>query len=311
MACFRPMDGWRAKKCNENGKRPIVFNKQDASLDEPIKIPCGGCIGCRLEHSRQWAMRCVHESQQHAFNSFITLTYDDDHLPHGESLFKPDWQLFMKRLRRRLEPQKIRFFMCGEYGINRDVNTLSTLGRPHYHAIIFGTDFPDRLPLHSSDRGNPLYISPLLDEVWGKGLHSVADFSFDTAAYVARYCMKKINGDLADDHYLRTDCTTGECTYLVPEFTLSSRNPGIGKTWFDKYSTDLHKGYITMNGKKVKPPKYYDRLLEQFDEYEHEFLKRLRFESIDPDDPEYMLDRLATKEKLETYKAEKALIRTL
>ena len=310
MPCYHPLHGWRAKQPNESGKYPVVFKSNEGSQDEPLKLPCGRCIGCRLESSRQWATRCMHESQLHENNCFITLTYNDENLPHGESLQKEDWQNFMKRLRHRASPQKIRFFMCGEYGENKDVRTISPLGRPHYHAIIFGFDFPDKKLVSESEEGHPYFYSSLLEDTWGKGFAQVANFSFDTAAYVARYCLKKINGDEADDHYTRTNTTTGELTYIHPEFTLSSRRPGIAGDWFHKYETDLHKGYITVNGIKCRPPKYYDRLMETFNEYDYEFIKEKRALSIDPDDPEYHSVRLAVKEELRKHKINRNLKRT-
>jgi hypothetical protein len=135
VTCYKPLLGYRAAERNEQGKRPLVFNPSQGLVDMPIKVACGQCIGCRLERSRQWAIRCVHEASLHEHNSFITLTYNDENLPADGSLDVRHWQLFMKRLRKR-HGSGIRYFHCGEYG--------SKHRRPHYHACLFGLDFPDK-----------------------------------------------------------------------------------------------------------------------------------------------------------------------
>lgn len=240
-------------------------------------------------------MRCVHEASLHAQNCFITLTYNDENLPADESLNKEHWQLFMKRLRDKIKPIKIRFFMGAEYGENQDVNSLSTIGRPHYHAILFGYDFPDKELYKNSDNG-PIYTSEILSKVWGKGFVTIAEMSFDTAAYVARYCVKKINGEPAELHYQKVNPITGEITNLQPEFALSSRRPGIAHDWFMKYKSDLHKGYIVHNGVTMGTPKYYDSLLQKYDDARHASLKESKSLEIDVLDPETNSDRLRVRE---------------
>ena len=139
MTCYAPLHGYYSQERNpKTGKRSVVFSRNSGYDDRRVSVPCGQCIGCRLERSRQWAVRCVHESSLHRFSSFITLTYNDEHLPSDRSLNVEHFQRFMKRLRKHLEPLKIRFFHCGEYG--------DKFRRPHYHAIVFGYDFPDRIP---------------------------------------------------------------------------------------------------------------------------------------------------------------------
>src|SRR4051794_29862641 len=100
MPCFRPLKGYRARVTNpDTGKRSIVFNARKGFNDLPVDLPCGQCIGCRLERSRQWAIRCSHEAKLHEENCFITLTYAPEHLPPGGTLVVKDFQDFMKRLR--------------------------------------------------------------------------------------------------------------------------------------------------------------------------------------------------------------------
>lgn len=254
MACFHPLKGWRSKTINpETGKRGIVFIRSQGFTDLPVELPCGQCTGCRLERSRQWAMRCVHEAAMHPDNIFITLTYDNEHLPEDRSLHYRDYQLFMKRLlvyaKREFNHQGIRFYMAGEYG--------EQFGRPHYHSCIFNFQFPDK-KLWKIERDNPLYTSEALQALWGKGFTSIGGVTFQSAAYVARYIMKKVTGDPAAEHYEWMDPETGEFHQRRPEFTNMSRRPGIGSTWFAKYQSDVFPGdFVVINGKKVSPPRFY------------------------------------------------------
>jgi len=196
----------------------------------------------------------MHEAQLHEENAFITLTYDKENLPQDSSLNKQHFQDFMKRLRFKLDPQKIRFFHCGEYGEN--------FARPHYHAIIFGYGFPDRELLQDTGE-QKLYISPLLTSVWGKGFTTVGEATFDSAAYVARYIVKKQTGDAADDHYWKIDERTGEAVKVEPEYITMSRRPGIASAWYEKYGQEVYPSdSVITNGHEVKPPRFYDKLFE-------------------------------------------------
>ena len=209
MPCYHPIIGWRSAVPNENGNYPILFNNNRKTILGPeTKIPCGRCIGCRLEYSRQWAVRCVHESKMHSNNCFITLTYDDVHLPDDRSLHVEHFQRFMKRLRKKCG--FVRFFHCGEYGEN--------LGRPHYHAILFGLDFGDKRLFSRRDDIN-LYTSYDLSKLWTFGFSTVGDCNFDTAAYCARYTLKKFRGspEAREAHY----------GGRRPEYCTMSRRPGI------------------------------------------------------------------------------------
>lgn len=247
MPCYSPLKGYWAREKNESGKRSIVFNARSGFVDKPVDIPCGQCIGCRLERSRQWAMRCTHEAQLHEKSCFITLTYAPEHVPRDGSLNKRHFQLFIKRLRKTLKGRKIRYFHCGEYG--------ETLGRPHYHACIFNYDPEDKI-LFRESHGTRLYLSESLTRIWGQGFVTVGDVTFESAAYVARYVTKKITGPKAEAHYQGRE----------PEYVTMSRRPGIGKPWFEKYQKDVYpKDFVTVREKKVKAPKYYDKLYEHVD----------------------------------------------
>jgi len=298
MPCYYPLDGWRAKNPNDSGKYGIVFTRQEAQQDCPMKIPCGRCIGCRLERSRQWAMRCTHEASMYDHNCFLTLTYDADNVPSTGSLNLEDFQRFMKRFRQEVSPIKIRFFMCGEYGANNDPSNLSTLGRPHYHAIIFNYDFPDRKFFKNGKSGEPMYISAQLDKVWQLGHATIGDCTFKSAGYVARYCMKKITGDPAEKHYESFNPETAEVIQLKPEFGSMSTKPGIGRAWFEKYRHDIDKGWCTLKGVKMAPPKYYNKLYKELYGDEYCFIEERKQAAIDPMDPEQQPDRLRVREKV-------------
>lgn len=256
MACYRPLKGYRSRTLSEKGKRPIVFNTRAGYADMPVEVPCGQCIGCRLERSRQWAMRCVHEAHMHEDNCFITLTFDDVHLPRDLSLDVRHFQLFMKRFRAKFG-KGIRFYHCGEYG--------ELFKRPHYHACIFGFDFPDKV-LYKIVNGHRLYTSALLSELWPFGFSTLGDVTFESAAYVARYVLKKVNGDQADDAYRRIDPVTGEIWQVKPEYTTMSRRPGIGHEWYRKFADDVFPhDRVVVRGVEMKPPKYYDGLYEDIE----------------------------------------------
>lgn len=232
-----------------------------------LVLPCGQCIGCRLERSRQWAVRCLHEQQSHSQNCFVTLTYDEDHVPVG--LRYRDFQLFMKRLRKVFPCA--RFYMCGEYG--------EQFRRPHFHACLFGVDFADKVLFRrGSHAGLNLYTSAVLSRIWTDGFASVGQLSFESAAYVARYVMKKVTGDRAEAHYAKLDLATGEIVPIVPEFNRMSLKPGIGAAWLAKYTTDVFpRDYVVVNGVKCKPPRYYDKQLTVLDYESSELVSVLRY----------------------------------
>jgi hypothetical protein len=289
MPCYNPIDGYRSKYVNESGKRSIVFNREQGFVDLPVKVPCGRCIGCRLEYSRQWAVRCVHEASLHEENSFVTLTYRPEEVPEDHSIHKEEVQKFIKRLRKELGEQKIRYFACGEYGEQRN--------RPHYHLIIFGYGFPDKR-LWSKKNGNLLFRSELLEKVWTKGFSSIGEVTFESAAYVARYVMKKRKGKDEPERYTLVDKETGEVHYIEKEFCLMSRRPGLGKGWYEKYKSDTDKDFITIRGAKMKLPKYYDSQIEKESELEMKIRKGKRIREAIKRKEDNTMDRLRVKEKV-------------
>ena len=243
MTCYHPLTAYWA--VSKNGDRSITFdfNKSTRS-GAPVKLPCGQCIGCRLERSRQWAVRCMHEASMYRNNCFVTLTYSNEYLPENMSLVKADFQKFMKRLRKRCG-SAVRYYYCGEYGEN--------FGRPHYHAILFGYDFKDKVYWRQNTNGDRCYRSAFLEELWPFGLCEIGDVTFQSAAYVARYVMKKRTGKDADEYY----------NGRLPEFNDMSRRPGIGALWLEKYQGDVYPhDFLVMNEKKMRPPRFYDNRYE-------------------------------------------------
>lgn len=219
---------------------------------------CGQCMECRLAYSREWAIRITHESQMHSSNCFLTLTYDEAHLPTHGQLLKRDLQLFFKRLRDRTGP--FRYVAAGEYGeINR---------RPHFHVALFGKDFiDDRIEYGEGIRGDKIYVSPTVASVWGQSVfpfgHTIGSLTFESAAYIGRYITKRVSGPGASPLPLALDSETGEVVMPNPEFLVCSR--GIGKSWFREYFfTDVfpHARVITAQGTPAPVPRYYKELLK-------------------------------------------------
>ncbi|QXP08379.1 MAG: replication initiator protein [Arizlama microvirus] len=237
--------------------------------DLTVQVACGRCIGCRLDKSRDWATRCVHEASLHEDSCFVTLTYSDEKLPPGGSLRPRDFTLFMKRLRKARSASRIRFFHCGEYG--------ERTARPHYHALLFGVSFPDKRTCSKGDF--PLYSSQELDKLWGHGTCTIGALTHQSAAYCARYVMKKVSGDLAPDHYRYTDPATGEVFDLHHEYATMSRRPGLGHDWVHKFMDEVYHGdfVATKDGGQVPVPVYYDNELRRTDPDRLERIKKQRF----------------------------------
>lgn len=265
MPCYHPIEAVRVR-----GEPKLRFAWHSGlDIQDKLKVPCGRCVGCRLERSRQWAMRCVHEASLWPRNVFVTLTYNDANLPADRSLDHRHFQLFMKRLRKKFGSGP-RFYMCGEYG--------ETTFRPHYHVLLFNCDFPDKVLWRKTKHGHRCYRSSVLEELWPFGFSEIADVTFQSAAYVARYVMKKRTGDEAQDHYEYVDPVTGQVFQRKAEYNCMSRRPGIGSAWFDKFSSDVYPGdFVVVNGKRCKPPRFYDNRFKLVDPLEFE---EIQFERI-------------------------------
>lgn len=278
MPCFSPLKAYRAPGGG------VSFHRREAYVDLPVDLPCGQCVGCRLEKSRQWAIRCVHEAQMHESNCFVTLTYNEESLPDNGGLDIVAWQLFAKRLRKKVG--RFRYFQCGEYG--------SKNLRPHFHACLFGVDFMSDRSLWKRDSGHDLFISPTLDSAWGLGFCSIGALTYESAAYVARYVMKKVTGPPADSHYERVDSETGEVFKVRPEFISMSRRPGLGSDWFDQFKSDVFPSdEVVYKGRRFRPPRFYEDKLSDSELCEVKARRRIRVESRASD---LTPERLAVRE---------------
>lgn len=311
MVCYHPKRAWQLKSINPvTGKRfkpvfkmPIdmeiqrVARYEQAVLDgtdityqqpvyeilddyEEIMVPCGKCLGCLKDRSRQWAVRCVHEASLYDENCFITLTFDDEHLNPFLSLNKKDYVDFMKRLRFRFG-EGIRFFHCGEYG---DLRL-----RPHHHAIIFNFDFPDK-ELFQIKGGVRLYRSAELERLWPFGFSTIGAVSFESAAYVARYVLKKINVTDKKKYYAGR----------VEPYITMSRRPGIANEWFQRFYKDVypHDYVVINNGMKLRPPRYYDKLYDLRYPDIFQQIKDARKERALEHEEENTPDRLSVRERI-------------
>lgn len=292
MACYHPLIAQRRKhekgvphiiaKNNDYSDATEYFHLQKSSVFDTWQIPCGKCIGCRLDYAKEWANRCYLESTMKSPNWFVTLTYDDAHLPMNylftdeeclsvNSLKKDDLSGFIKRLRRHYDyhniPNDLSFYACGEYGSN--------FFRPHYHILLFGIPIND-LVYHSTKNGFITYNSPTFDSLWKRGFVTINEFSYETASYVARYMLKKQKGD-ASIQYSNLD--------IVPEFSQMSRNPGIAQSYYSTHKDEIfNNGYISVKTAKgvfhEKVPKYFMRLLEKDDPKEFFKIKKARQEQF-------------------------------
>lgn len=252
MACFYPVQAYKG----EDGV--VVFSelRRHGSF-RSLQLSCGQCVGCRLERSRQWAVRCMHEAQMHERNCFITLTYSSDWLPPFMSLRYRDFQLFMKRLRKE-SGVNLRFFMCGEYGGEHS--------RPHFHACLFGYDFADKVYFKRGVGGAVIYRSSVLERLWPLGFSSIGAVTFESAAYVARYVMKKVSGAGALAAYSSIDKDTGVVVKRCPEFCHMSLKPGVGRSWLERFWSDVFPhGKVVVNGVESNSPRYYDKVFRKRD----------------------------------------------
>lgn len=292
MSCYHPLIGipdynpitnQPYKTKNGKIKYRIISTKnydKEALLkqNDYITIPCGKCLGCRLDYSREWADRLMLELQYHDSAYFVTLTYNEDHVPKsyyadpetGEAmqsltLCKRDLQLFMKRLRKAYPDDHIRYYACGEYG--------SKTQRPHYHLIVFGLHIADGYPWRWNQVDGETYTyyrSPKLERVWSEsrkegtktlvfpmGHVEFSDVTWATCAYTARYVTKKLNGKAAEFY---------DTFALEPPFSVMSRKPGIARQYYEDHEGLFDSEYINLStpkgGVQFRPPKYFERIYE-------------------------------------------------
>lgn len=241
--CLYPKDVILAEyEDNKTGEiwKKIIFSKNINSVlntisKKIIQIPCGKCFECCNEYSTEWSYRIMNESTLYENNCFITLTYRDNPF----ELKKRDLTLFLKRLRKKIAPLKVRYFACGEYGDKK--------GRPHFHLILFGWKPNDLIYLQGKGE-NVIYTSKLLEQIWNKGFISVGDLSLKSAKYCAKYMQKAI---------FKND------NKRVKPFVTMSLKPGIGAKWFENNFKSLDTDKIYIDGNYHKLPRYYLKIAEK------------------------------------------------
>ena len=266
MTCFKPYHAYKSSLVTKNGKnKVIVVDKRDAlELQKKgidiFPVGCDQCTGCRLDKAREWATKMMCENFMHDDSIFLTLTYDDEHLPEDGSLHPEHLSAFIKNLRRQIEYHqdfklKIKFYGAGEYGDN--------FQRPHYHVIIFGWK-----PFDGKKYSQKLMTSAFIEKIWKKGWCPYGKVTFESCAYVARYVCKKVTGKIAPFFY----------DGLQPEFARMSRRPGIGKSFFEKFQSQiLRDDYIVVrDGIKVPLPKYFNKIFEEYYPSKYEDVKAQR-----------------------------------
>ena len=261
----------------------VRFSKHTSVDRSEFQLPCGQCLGCRLTRSREWALRCYHESLLHDRNCFLTLTYDEEHLPVGLSVDKAEWQRFAKKVRNRVG--SFRFLHSGEYGDHNH--------RPHYHAVVFGQDFSEDRVLFRSGRW-PLYVSETLQALWPNGFSTIGDFTYETAQYVAGYVVKKLTGQKAKQGRVFFDHSS-ELPYQVEsEYGTMSRRPGLGAEWFERFRSDVYPSdECVVKGRRFRPPRYYDLKLEEAELEVYKERRRVAAKSEDATE-----QRLRVREKV-------------
>lgn len=285
MGCYHPIPAYQRTP----GKKPQL-GKIGRELKN-LALPCGTCIGCRSAHALQWATRCEHEAKLNKWNAFITLTYDDEHLPPEGHLNVAHLQKFLKRIRKSISThphhytrdptRNLRYFACGEYGEHN--------GRPHYHILAFNLGFADRYKCGGSNEKGLLFASPLLTTVWGQGDARYGQATAAAANYIAQYSLKKQGSGEYDQ----------DGVWRPKPFLVMSRKPRIGAKWLETYYNDLRKGYIVRDGKPQAIPRAYLKHLEKLNPQLYEEIKQTKYQAradnpTDADEPA----RLAAAEQI-------------
>lgn len=276
MPCFHPIEAFEYTPDDYDGvdsrcvffRGPLLFEDRKKMIRQGRRhlLPCRHCVGCRLDHSREWANRVLMEQVYHDESWFLTLTYDDDHLPPaypvdpatGEilsvhaTLVKSDLQKFMKRLRKN-SGQDIRYFAAGEYG--------SHTYRPHYHLLLFGLHLDDLQVIRKNFAGDQYYISDFISKCWPFGIHILGRVTWQSAAYVARYTMKKATHGYTPEYYRKAG--------IQPEFQTMSLRPAIGRQYYDDHPElfDFDTFFVStpQGGRKMCPPEYFRKLHRNVD----------------------------------------------
>jgi len=282
VSCFRPLP---SQYRDDGTVRVRPYSKARPAADDEFEVPCGKCIGCKVDRARAWSIRIGHEAQSWDSNLFCTFDYSPEHLKSW-SLEYPDFQGFMKRLRKRL-PSPIRFFVAGEYG--------ETYKRPHWHAILFNCRFPDQERFK-----NGTLQSLLAEELWGKGRVVIGDVNATSAAYVAGYTYGKRYGAEAQDYYEDlVNPLTGEVGRRRSELVVMSRRPGLGAEWYRRFGSDLFPNDVAVQeGRQYKVPRYYAEKFRASNPGEWEAISERRYLKALERPEESTVERREVREKV-------------
>lgn len=268
------------------GNERSFYNKKLKTIEECIctdatLIPCGHCVGCSTDISKSWMNRMVLEKEVSSTSYFLTITYDEEHLPSDHMLKKNHLDKFIKDIRNyfknNYDYDNIRYYACGEYG--------SKTARPHYHMIVYN------LPLTSleyeilglgkgvkclfktvgmSVDNEPLYQFDFLNNIWKKGFVVVGKVTSKSCGYVARYVNKKRMKKLPN--WLL------EKQGIVPEFNCMSRMPGIGEEYYHQNYLKILDNNLNfyIDGQLMSVGRYFEKFLDKFHPEEMERYKKLK-----------------------------------
>lgn len=277
MPCYHPIIAYDVTDYSSNpDKVSLTFSKpRTAELEEEmerqgrrVQLPCRHCVGCRLDHAKEWANRILLEQNYHGSSYFVTLTYDDEHLPHGygtdpstgeiisvhATLVKADLQKFFKRLR-KVTKQQVSYYCAGEYG--------SRTYRPHYHCIIFGLELNDLKQIKRNFNNDSYFVSPTIEKLWPFGIHVIGRVTMESAAYVARYTIKKATHGFTKEYY--------EIAGIEPEFQTMSRKVAIGRRFYDdninKFNHSTFSVSTPTGGVKMMMPEYFRKKYKEIDPF--------------------------------------------
>lgn len=226
MACFTPKDAWMSNRVNDAGNNFITWNHALADKTNPVEVPCGKCIGCRLDKRKRLGVQVFHEAQMHDYKCMATFTYSDENNPGV--IVKEDMQKAIKRMRSEPNNLEFKYLVAGEYGENTH--------RPHFHMAIIGYDFLGGPGVQHIGKGQ--YMNRMLTDIWGNGAVHIVPLTIERCMYVAAYTMKKMGEE--------------ECWH--------SHSHYMGKTWLDKHWDDIARtGRVVINGGEHPiPPKYFE-----------------------------------------------------
>lgn len=262
MACFHQLPAWRSRSLTGERRFGITFQKSEAWTDLPMNLPCGKCIGCRIQRAQEWGTRVMNELKAAGPSAFVTLTYDDEHLPPGGTLVPNDLKLFWLRLRRKHD-KPFRYFACGEYG--------DKTNRPHYHAVVFGY-WPQHRVRIPGERNTPMYRSDELDRLWPHGQARLSPVTRENAVYIAKYTLGKY-----DEQGQPRDFGQRRAPYLT-----MSTHPGIGHYYAREHARALARfgGVRQRGGTLAAVPRYYVKVLARHEPNLADGLKRRRIEKM-------------------------------